>query len=163
MTKITKDERLDIIERKNKGETLTSIAKHYSVTITAISYIVNLKTSNKKTLGIKSKYSSSEQFSDYMREYMREYNAEKRMAALNILGGKCVKCGFSDPRALQIDHINGGGHSERKKIRSTTIYSKIISNYNVEKYKYQLLCANCNWIKRYENNESGSDVIHFSY
>ncbi len=29
------------------------------------------------------------------------------------MGNKCVKCGFSDPRALQIDHINGDGMDNR--------------------------------------------------
>ena len=32
----------------------------------------------------------------------------------NLLGNTCKKCGFEDRRALQLDHINGGGSKERK-------------------------------------------------
>ena len=72
------------------------------------------------------------------------------------LGGKCLRCGFKDSRALQIDHINGGGYAERKKIAGTmaTWYMHVLRELDAgKKNKYQLLCANCNWIKRFENGE----------
>jgi hypothetical protein len=79
-------------------------------------------------------------------------NNKKRLAIIAFLGDSCVKCGFSDWRALQIDHVNGGGVKEYKEIkRCTSIFYKRIKSH---KEKYQLLCANCNWIKRYENNEN---------
>ncbi|MEK7178047.1 MAG: hypothetical protein AAB721_00070, partial [Patescibacteria group bacterium] len=56
----------------------------------------------------------------------------------------------SDYRALQIDHILGNGSKERKKNNTTKIYHKIV---NKQTKGYQLLCANCNWIKRYTNKE----------
>jgi hypothetical protein len=65
----------------------------------------------------------------------------------------CVKCGFSDIRALSIDHINGGGNKERKKLKigGRPFYSYLkASNYPEG---YQTLCMNCQWIKRVENNE----------
>jgi len=63
-----------------------------------------------------------------------------------------MQCGFDDFRALQIDHINGGGSSERKTLKKDSLYREVLKdNTN----KYQLLCANCNSIKRIENNESG--------
>lgn len=77
---------------------------------------------------------------------------EIRVKALDNLGGKCVECGFSDYRALQVDHIEGGGHHENKNGRNQAVYSKIAKG---ETDGYQLLCANCNWIKRAENNEIG--------
>lgn len=61
-------------------------------------------------------------------------------------GYKCFLCGFNDFRALQIDHINNDGFLERK-INSTVRYKKVLKDTTG---KYQLLCANCNWIKRYE-------------
>lgn len=76
-----------------------------------------------------------------------------RIELLNMFGGKCIKCGFSDWRALQIDHINGGGSKERKIIRDTWKYMRIIIQDKNREEKYQLLCSNCNWIKRYENYE----------
>lgn len=82
----------------------------------------------------------------------KEQRIKRRIAVLGILGNKCTMCGFNDPRALQIDHINGGGHKERREIKGTYSYHVIESVLNKEN-KYQLLCANCNWIKRYNNNE----------
>lgn len=73
-----------------------------------------------------------------------------RAEALAVFGCVCGKCGFADVRALQIDHVNGGGGIERAAIRSRdTFYKKVIADSD----GYQLLCANCNWIKRAENNE----------
>jgi hypothetical protein len=84
----------------------------------------------------------------------RERWEKYRKELLQIIGGGiCVKCGFSDWRALQIDHIGGGGRKElenNKLTRSPLTYKKLIlSNKN----NYQVLCANCNWIKRYEKME----------
>lgn len=75
-----------------------------------------------------------------------------RVAVLNVLGGECIKCGFTDPRALQVDHINGSGHKDRKAIKGV-FYTTVIQSVLNKEVKYQLLCANCNWIKRYENKE----------
>jgi len=82
-----------------------------------------------------------------------EYRRRIRIKALQALGGKCARCGFDDWRALQIDHINGGGTRERRNRKQGTIsyYLEIIKN--PDKNKYQILCANCNWIKRYEERE----------
>lgn len=81
----------------------------------------------------------------------REQRLLWKLRVFEKLGGKCVKCGISDHRVLQIDHINGGGCRERKKYKGRPSYYKMI--YNDNSGKYQLLCANCNWIKRIENGE----------
>jgi hypothetical protein len=83
--------------------------------------------------------------------WTHSYFAEMRRRAIEILGGKCVRCGFSDPRALQIDHVNGGGTKEIRVIQNFGIYRKILDGNTSD---YQLLCANCNWIKRAENHET---------
>ena len=44
----------------------------------------------------------------------KRYRARVRAKALDHLGNVCVRCGFSDPRALQIDHVNGNGLRETK-------------------------------------------------
>lgn len=75
-----------------------------------------------------------------------------RNTVLEKLGGVCVKCGFSDTRALQIDHINGNGAAERRLLNHHTkafLHAVLLD----EGEKYQLLCANCNWIKRHEQQE----------
>lgn len=87
--------------------------------------------------------------------YQKEYLRKSRNAVLEALGGKCVICGFSDKRALQIDHINGGGSKERKKMSfGMQFHRYVLSSFIKGENKYQLLCANCNWIKRVENNEA---------
>lgn len=78
----------------------------------------------------------------------RQSNREK---LLTLLGHKCVRCGFTDVRALQVDHINGGGNQERKACKSLDeYYQKIIECGGIG---YQILCANCNQIKRHEKQE----------
>ena len=57
-------------------------------------------------------------------------------------------------RALQIDHVFGGGTIEREKFRRSQ-YKLHLSVLADETGKYQVLCANCNWIKRHENKEWG--------
>ena len=82
-----------------------------------------------------------------------DYRVRLRLATIEKLGGKCIKCGFSDARALQVDHINGGGNQERVsgKLNSVNaLYRDVCSSEG----KYQLLCANCNVIKRVENKEN---------
>lgn len=77
-----------------------------------------------------------------------------RQKTIDLLGGKCVQCSFSDPRALQVDHIHGGGRQERLAMGSPNankLYQLVAADINHE--KYQLLCANCNVIKRIENGE----------
>lgn len=75
-----------------------------------------------------------------------------RAKMLSDHGGKCVTCGFSDSRALQIDHINGGGKRHRKTFNSGSMYYQHLSKC-WDDSKYQILCANCNQIKKITNNE----------
>lgn len=87
------------------------------------------------------------------RIYAREYNRRWRRAAVAALGGKCQRCGFDDARALQIDHVGGDGAARRRAGERTGVagyYKKVIADRTGA---YQLLCANCNWIKREENGE----------
>lgn len=87
--------------------------------------------------------------------WKRMVSAEQKLKiqAYAILGNKCARCGFDDPRALQIDHINGGGAMESKEIGLRRIRKKIVNGNTKD---YQLLCANCNWIKRSEKGETGN-------
>ena len=89
------------------------------------------------------------------RESQRLEKQRKKIEIHTMLGSVCVKCGFTDSRALQIDHIFGGGYTERKLYPTNPkkYYSNILMSIKNNEHKYQLLCANCNWIKRYENNE----------
>lgn len=67
-----------------------------------------------------------------------------KMQAFDLLGNKCVMCPIDNIELLHIDHINGGGLQERKKLSQAQLYRKILFDPD----PYQLLCANCNWRKR---------------
>src|SRR3990167_7141937 len=88
------------------------------------------------------------------RSLTNDHRRRKRLAAITILGGICCICGFDDFRALQIDHINGGGIKEIRKVNGTVYINNVIKSVLNEENKYQLLCANCNWIKRDTNKEA---------
>jgi hypothetical protein len=79
-----------------------------------------------------------------------------------FFGNKCARCGFSDWRALQLDHVNGGGRQDpaykHGRVRANAL-QLLKRSPDEARQKFQLLCANCNWIKRYENSEHGYPVV----
>lgn len=79
-----------------------------------------------------------------------------RVRLIQMLGGKCSACGFDDYRALQIDHVfsDGAKHRAKFKGQNKSYYKDIEKSINAGEGKYQVLCANCNWIKKYEMNEN---------
>src|SRR2546427_4881046 len=83
------------------------------------------------------------------------FNPELRMNLIQILGNnKCVRCGFGDLRALQLDHIKSDGKRDRMRFKNNNLmYFYYYDHLNEAKRKLQVLCANCNWIKRSTNNE----------
>lgn len=85
----------------------------------------------------------------------KELNLRYRIKLLEILGGvRCIRCGFSDYRALQVDHINGGGRKDYQTKRELKSPKGYIEHVKKDIALYQVLCANCNWIKKCENNEN---------
>ena len=95
------------------------------------------------------------------REKGKRIYAERRAAILEFFGPHCVRCGFSDRRALQIDHVHGGGARERKgKEMSYVIMEAITSDPREACRRYQVLCANCNVIKRIENEEHAPPRVY---
>lgn len=80
---------------------------------------------------------------------IRARQRDLRLRVLEMLGDKCVRCGFTDKRALEIDHIHGGGGKELRRY-SSSVYKQ----YLLRKGEgLQLLCANCNRIKKHERHE----------
>ena len=51
----------------------------------------------------------------------RKASRALRMEVLGLYGGVCARCGFSDERALQIDHVQGGGYTHRKAVGSAGV------------------------------------------
>jgi hypothetical protein len=69
-------------------------------------------------------------------------------------GARCNHCGYDkDVRALQIDHVNGGGSAEIRGGHGAGLayYLRVLNDTSGT---YQILCANCNKIKRHANREA---------
>jgi len=97
----------------------------------------------------------------YRAGYQRKWAQKVRDKVIEKLGGRCSSpnCGWinsdgsqgcTDRRCLQVDHVRGDGSSERKNLNYFQIYQKVLLD---AEGRYQLLCANCNWIKKNLNQE----------
>lgn len=86
----------------------------------------------------------------YHRDYMRRVRQETREKLIDLLGAKCKGCGIEDRRVLQIDHIEDGGALHRMKfggLGGLKYYQDMLKSTQIGENKYQILCANCNYIK----------------
>ena len=96
---------------------------------------------------------------DYVRAKQIARNRALRLEILEAYGGPiCAGCGFDDERALQLDHIDGDGAQRRREIGGVNRGVSGQHTYFWLKKQgfppgYQVLCANCNWIKRVLNGE----------
>jgi len=89
---------------------------------------------------------------DYVRKKRQKIRKEHRNFIFGILGNKCRHCGFSDQRALQMDHIHG--RNGEKRLGNIEDRHRFVRDYPKKaKETYQILCANCNVIKMEENRE----------
>ena len=88
---------------------------------------------------------------DYGATHARESRRKLKEILYTLLGDKCVICGFSDKRALQIDHRNGGGKRHYSKSGSLGVLKHAVENPS----EYQILCANHHWINMREKGEVG--------
>jgi len=87
------------------------------------------KNGEQKNLQSQNNYEQKRYWSDpeKFRKQRRQWHHKVRFQIIDLLGGKCVVCGFSDWRALQVDHIKGGGYKER--VTRTYTFSTI-ERYN---------------------------------
>lgn len=100
----------------------------------------------------------AKRYSEATRIRAKEWQRKRRGIVLERLGNRCVRCGLDDQRVLQVDHINGGGRKEKRELRGSWDYFNGLTKLTDEELfaKYQLLCANCNWIKRLEQLEANN-------
>ena len=87
------------------------------------------------------------------RERTQASARKQRAEFLEAMGGGCARCGFSDQRALQVDHVHGGGVQKRGMEHAAggpRLYAFVLAHRD----EFQILCANCNVIKRIEEKES---------
>ena len=58
------------------------------------------------------------------REHTR--TKECRNEIIDLLGSKCIRCGYTDRRALQIDHIYGGGREAQRTLQKINMVAVIL-------------------------------------
>lgn len=105
----------------------------------------------------------------YKRENMRRYrtknpakhaeqsrSAKRRLRSKLLItyGPKCVGCGFTDTRALTLDHVKNNGNQERKSLGERGVYQRALNASHAS--EYQILCMNCQFIKRFEGCKNSS-------
>jgi hypothetical protein len=78
-----------------------------------------------------------------------------RKQILEKLGNKCANPNcpipreLMDIRCLQIDHVHNNGNIEKKKYYSPNNPKYLRKILDDKEGNYQLLCAYCNWLKRF--------------
>ena len=90
---------------------------------------------------------------DSIREAGRKRRKAMKREVLERYGTECAHCGFSDPRALQIDHVDNSGAKERAELGGRHFAGQRFYQHLKKRgwpSGYQTLCANCNLIKYYE-------------
>jgi hypothetical protein len=99
-------------------------------------------------------------------ERARKENSTRKQNAHQVLGGNiCTICDFNDPRAMQIDHIHGGGRADRAQLGYQKWLQNIIDDPEKARNKLQILCVNCNIIKQNisDNGNCNCKKFHVDY
>ena len=95
---------------------------------------------------------------DKIKKYRDTHSLKLKRKLFDLLGNKCANP-YNQPHpdwcnnwyCLQIDHINNNGFEEINKRfhrNYNAYYRYLIEQIKAGSKDYQLLCANCNWIKR---------------
>ena len=85
--------------------------------------------------------------------------AARRLAIVQALGGKCLRCGINDHRVLDIDHIE-----RKKKLKPKhrsyptpvrlALWEQEMQIFEDGSHNLQVLCANCHRLKTWSENNS---------
>lgn len=88
----------------------------------------------------------------YDSQKLKQNHRENRARAIDLLGGKCVRCGSTD--RLEFDHINNDRGAKHNCLSSLFRYSwdRVV----LELSKCQILCRGCHALKTAE--DMGFDV-----
>ncbi len=78
----------------------------------------------------------------------KNHSAKNKDLVFDFYGRICNCCGEIEQVFLTIDHVNNDGSEDRKmNYIGHRLYQKIVTENFPD--KYQILCMNCNWAKRY--------------
>ena len=147
------------LELRIKGMTYESVAQQLSISKQRVHQILTGYKSP-SSLNSKKTYKIRHRATDIGKEknceYVRRNRWKIKVMVLshysNMKAPSCVYCGFTDIRALSIDHIDGGGTRHKAILKvGSSFYKWLIAHDYPE--GYQTLCMNCQFIKRVANNE----------
>jgi hypothetical protein len=88
----------------------------------------------------------------------KNFRERTKYRIFNLYSGgepKCAQCGENRMVCLSIDHIQGDGAKHRRELnggRGTELYLSIEKNYDPS--RFQVLCMNCQWVKRANRDET---------
>ena len=87
------------------------------------------------------------------------WSRQHKLKVIEAYGGKCCQCGENISDFLELDHVNGGGQKDK---RLAYLYTALVQKNNYkhpEGLPLQLLCSNCNHLKRNTYNIKNSSVF----
>ena len=71
---------------------------------------------------------------------------ERRLALIQLLGGKCIDCGYNGhPSALHFDHVRGTKIFPVSTLLVGATWAKVMEEVD----KCELVCANCHGIRTF--------------
>lgn len=108
---------------------------------------------NKKSISARYKHWYRENI-QARREYSRQLMLRHKALVMSKYGSCCIGCGLDELACLTIDHIHGGGQTERSRLElsSDKFYAKLLRE--PKRSDLQVLCMSCQWRK----NAYGSDI-----
>lgn len=83
------------------------------------------------------------------RKYARKSRDKTRSKVIEMYGGKCARCGESDPIVLDIDHVQDDGAEHRREMGFGNLLVSDVLKKGYRPDKFQMLCKNCNWRKEF--------------
>jgi hypothetical protein len=89
----------------------------------------------------------------------KRYMDKLRDEVLTVYGGICVMCGESHPAFLSVDHMNDDGALHRLSTGKGRRFYQWLKKEGFPQEGFQLLCANCNWLK-YVSHPSEEKTYH---
>lgn len=86
-----------------------------------------------------------DEYRERKRSYNRDLARDVQRQAIAAYGGFCACCGETEPKFLQLDHVNNDGAEHRRQINGV----KLATWLRQQDYPdgFQVLCANCNFAK----------------
>lgn len=126
---------------------------------------------NRETLLIRRKkdyYKNQEREQKNARErYWKNPKAAKlrhycmKLKALEVVSPSicCIYCGESDPKKLEIDHVDGNGTEHRKKMDGANFHYTLVREGIPENVRLQILCETHNAMKAWLNDDQFREQI----